>query len=164
MSKLIRILLFLILGLVLTVWLAFGLFRPEYLKAPIAEWFLRQTGEPLIIGRLEYNPFYPNIVLAEQIKWGERFSADKIYLEIAHGSWKNPSLEIAHLDVIHPRLQLNPAEPLPALPLKNLKIRDLNLDGLTLLTPGGENGTRLGNLSLQLDDWQPLADGQWQPL
>ena len=60
---------------VLTVWLAFGLFRPEYLKAPIAEWFLRQTDEPLIIGRLEYNPFYPNIVLAEQIKWGERFSA-----------------------------------------------------------------------------------------
>ena len=164
MSKLIRAVLYLILGLVLVIWLTLGLFRPEYLKDPIANWFLRQTGEPLTIGRLDYNPFYPNILLAEQIKWGDRFSAEKIYIEIAHGSWKNPSLEIAHLDIIRPRLQLDPAEPLPPLPLKNLTIRDLNLDRLTLLTPGGDRGLRLAGFSLQASDWQPLADGQWQPL
>lgn len=164
MSKLIRAVLYLILGLVLVIWLTLGLFRPEYLKDPIANWFLRQTGEPLTIGRLDYNPFYPNIMLAEQIKWGDRFSAEKIYIEIAHGSWKNPSLEIAHLDIIRPRLQLNPAEPLPALPLKNLTIRDLNIDGLTLLTPGGERSLRLAGFSLQATDWQPITDGQWQPL
>ena len=164
MSKLIRAVLYLILGLVLVIWLTLGLFRPEYLKDPIANWFLHQTGEPLTIGRLDYNPFYPNILLAEQIKWGDRFSAEKIYIEIAHGSWKNPSLEIAHLDIIRPRLQLDPAEPLPPLPLKNLTIRDLNLDRLTLLTPGGDRGLRLAGFSLQASDWQPLADGQWQPL
>jgi len=64
MSKLIRAVLYLILGLVLVIWLTLGLFRPEYLKDPIANWFLRQTGEPLTIGRLDYNPFYPNILLA----------------------------------------------------------------------------------------------------
>jgi len=61
-------------------------------------------------------------------------------------------------------LQLDPAEPLPPLPLKNLTIRDLNLDRLTLLTPGGDRGLRLAGFSLQASDWQPLADGQWQPL
>ena len=42
MSKLIRAVLYLILGLVLVIWLTLGLFRPEYLKDPIANWFLRQ--------------------------------------------------------------------------------------------------------------------------
>ena len=36
MSKLIRAVLYLILGLVLVIWLTLGLFRPEYLKDPIA--------------------------------------------------------------------------------------------------------------------------------
>jgi hypothetical protein len=156
----IRIFLYSILSLVIALWLAFGLFKPDYLKAPLAAWVQQQTGLPLTIGRLEFNPFYPNVLLAEQIKLGDVMSADKLYIEIDSGSWLERRISLAHLDLIAPRIELKPGQPLPSLPIQTLTIQDLNVDRLTLITPQGT----LGGASFHLADWQLLQAGQWQPL
>ena len=156
----IRIFLYGILSLVIALWLAFGLFKPEYLKAPLAAWVQQQTGLPLTIGRLEFNPFYPNVLLAEQIKLGDVMSAEKLYIEVDSGSWLERRIQLAHLDVIAPRIELKPDQPLPSLPFQSLTIQDLNVDRLTLLTPD----LKLGGASFHLADWQLLAGGNWQPL
>lgn len=164
MRRAIRLFLYTILALVIALWLALGLFKAEYLKGPLASWVQKETGLPLTIGRLEFNPFYPNVLLVEEVKLGDLFTADKIYVEVAHGSWLNRTLELAHLDVITPRINYQAGQPLPSIPLQGLTIRDLNIERLALLTPGGALGTRLGGVNLHLSDWHPLAEGQWQPL
>ena len=156
----IRIFLYSILSLVIALWLVLGLFKPDYLKAPLSAWIQQQTGLPLTIGRLEFNPFYPNVMLAEQIKLGDEISAEKLYIEIASGSWFERRVEVAHLDLIAPRIKLKPGQPLPSLPLQQLTIQDLNIDRLTLETEAGS----LTGASFQLGDWQLLRDGKWQPL
>lgn len=156
----IRIFLYSILSLVIALWLVLGLFKPDYLKAPLSAWIQQQTGLPLTIGRLEFNPFYPNVMLAEQIKLGDEISAEKLYIEIASGSWFERRVEVAHLDLIAPRIKLKAGQPLPSLPLQQLTIQDLNIDRLTLETEAGS----LTGASFQLGDWQLLRDGKWQPL
>ena len=77
-----RLFFYTVLALVVVVWIALGLFKAEYLKAPLSQWIEQQTGQPLTIGRIEFNPFYPNVMLLEQIKLGDSFSADKLYIEV----------------------------------------------------------------------------------
>ena len=155
----IRIFLYGILSLVIALWLVLGLFKSDYLKAPLAAWIQQQTGLPLTIGRLEFNPFYPNVLLAEQIQLGDDIRAEKLYIEIASGSWFERRIEVAHLDLIAPQIKLKPQQPLPSLPLQQLTIQDLNIDRLTLETAQGT----LTGASFHLGDWQLLRDGQWQP-
>ena len=150
----IRIFLYGILSLVIALWLVLGLFKPDYLKAPLAAWIQQQTGLPLTIGRLEFNPFYPNVLLAEQIQLGDDIRAEKLYIEIASGSWFERRIEVAHLDLIAPQIKLKPQQPLPSLPLQQLTIQDLNIDRLTLETAQGT----LTGASFHLGDWQLLRD------
>ena len=75
----IRIFLYSILSLVIALWLVLGLFKPDYLKAPLSAWIQQQTGLPLTIGRLEFNPFYPNVMLAEQIYRAQQLLAGHPY-------------------------------------------------------------------------------------
>lgn len=152
-----RLFFYTVLALVVVVWIALGLFKAEYLKAPLSQWIEQQTGQPLTIGRIEFNPFYPNVMLLEQIKLGDSFSADKLYIEVANGTWWTRRIELAHLDVIGARLQLAPGQRWPGLPLQALRIRDLNAERLTILSPTFE----LGNASLQISQWQPLQQGTW---
>ena len=42
----IRIFLYSILSLVIALWLVLGLFKPDYLKAPLSAWIQQQTGLP----------------------------------------------------------------------------------------------------------------------
>ncbi|MEZ7862943.1 MAG: AsmA family protein [Aeromonadaceae bacterium] len=156
----IRIFLYGILSLVIALWLVLGLFKPDYLKAPLAAWIQQQTGLPLTIGRLEFNPFYPNVLLVEQIQLGDDIRAEKLYIEIASGSWFERRIDVAHLDLIAPQIKLKPQQPFPTLPLQQLTIQDLNIDRLTLETAQGT----LAGASFHLGDWQLLRDGKWQPL
>ena len=156
----IRIFLYGILSLVIALWLVLGLFKPDYLKAPLAAWIQQQTGLPLTIGRLEFNPFYPNVLLAEQIQLGDDIRAEKLYIEIASSSWFERRIDVAHLDLIAPQIKLKPQQPFPTLPLQQLTIQDLNIDRLTLETAQGT----LAGASFHLGDWQLLRDGKWQPL
>lgn len=160
MRRVIRILLYSLLALVMVIWIALGLFRPEYLKAPLSGWIERQTGLPLSIGHIEFNPFFPNVLLAEQVRLGDLLSADKIYIEVATGSWKDRRLELAHLDVINANIKLQADQPLPDLPLQDLKIRDANLERLNFSSPD----LKLGGANLALSQWQPLQSGRWQPM
>lgn len=99
----IRIFLYGILSLVIALWLL-GLFKSDYLKAPLAAWIQQQTGLPLTIGRLEFNPFYPNVLLAERIQLGDDIQAEKLYIEIASGSWFERRIEVA-MDLIAPQIE-----------------------------------------------------------
>lgn len=154
-----RLFFYSLLALVIAIWIALGLFKAEYLKAPLSSWVKQQTGQPLQIGRIEFNPFYPNVMLLEQVKLGDVFHADKIYIEVAEGAWWHRRIELAHLDLIGSRLQLAPGQRWPALPLLQLTVRDLNAERLTLLGPDWV----LGDASLQVANWQPLVEGRWQP-
>ncbi len=160
MLRVAKYLLYLLLALGIALWLALGLFRPEQLKGPLSAWVEHQTGLPLRIGKLEYNPLYPNIVLAEQVSLGPDLQADKLYLEIASGSWWRRELHIAHLDIIGPRINWHPGLTLPSLPLRNLHLADLNIERLSLSWPGG----KLTGGTLALGDWQPIQDDRLQPL
>lgn len=160
MRRLVRWFLYTVLALVVAIWIALGLFRPEYVQAPLSQWLAARLGQPVSIGRLEFNPFYPNVLLAEQVKIGDLLQAEKLYVEVAPGSWWQRKLTIAHLDLLGARLDLR-TQSLPTLPipLRDLTIADLNVNRLTLLTPQFE----LGDLSLQASQWPLLRDDQWQP-
>ncbi|WP_409421258.1 AsmA-like C-terminal region-containing protein [Pseudaeromonas sp. ZJS20] len=160
MQTAIRFFLYSLLALILLIWIGLGLLNPSHLRAPLSAWVEQQTGLPLTINKLDYNPLYPNIVLAEGIKLGDVLTADKIYLEVAEGSWFQRSLVIRHLDLVRPRLTLKDGQSWPSFPLAQLKVEDLNLTELALNWPDGQ----LGGVSLHLGNWQPVQDGRWQPL
>lgn len=148
-----------ILTLVAIVWLTLGLLKPEHLKGPFVTWVQQQTGLPLEIGKLNYNPLYPNIVLAENVTLGPDIRIDKIYLEIASGSWWQRQLQIAHLDIIRPQVKWQPGLNLPQ-PLRQLQIDDLTIDKLQLSWPDGS----LQDGALHLTNWRPIRDGDIVPL
>lgn len=160
MQTAIRFFLYSLLILILLIWIGLGLLNPSHLRAPLSAWVAQQTGLPLTIDKLDYNPLYPNILLAEGIKLGDVLTADKLYLEVAEGSWFQRRLVIRHLDLVRPRLTLKDGQSWPSFPLTQLKIEDLNLTELALHWPDGQ----LGGVSLHLANWQPVQDGQWQPL
>jgi hypothetical protein len=158
MHRAFRWFLYTVLVLVAAIWLTLGLLKPEYLKGPFVAWIQQQTGLPLEIGKLSYNPLFPNIVLAENVTLGANIKADKVYLEIASGSWWQRSLHIAHLDIIHPQITWQPGLTLPQ-PLHQLQIDDLNIDKLKLVWP---NGSVEGG-GLHLSNWQPINNGEVLP-
>ncbi len=154
MHRAFRWFLWTILTLVAVIWLALGLLKPEYLKGPFVAWVQQQTGLPLEIGKLNYNPLYPNVVLAENVTLGPDIKVSKIYLEIADGSWWQRQLHIAHLDIINPQIKWQPGLTLPQ-PLRQLQIDDLNIDKLKLSWATGSTE----GVSLHLTNWQPIRDG-----
>lgn len=158
MHRAFRWFLYSVLVLVAAIWLTLGLLKPEHLKGPFVAWVQQQTGLPLTIGKLNYNPLYPNIVLAENVTLGPDIKADKIYLEIADGSWWQRQLHIAHLDIIHPQIKWQSGLNLPQ-PLRQLNIDDLTIDKMQLTW---NNGTIDGG-SLHLTNWQPIRDGEVRP-
>jgi Uncharacterized protein involved in outer membrane biogenesis len=159
MHRLFRWFLWSVLALVITVWITLGLLKPEYLKGPFVAWVQQQTGLPLAIGKLSYNPLFPKIVLAENVTLGPDIKIDKVYLEIADGSWWHRQLHIAHLDIIHPQIKWQPGLSLPQ-PFRQLQVDDLNIHKLQLnWSSGAVSG---GNLHLA--NWQPIRDGELIPL
>jgi hypothetical protein len=158
MHRAFRWFLYSVLVLVAAIWLTLGLLKPEHLKGPFVAWVQQQTGLPLEIGKLNYNPLYPNIVLAENVTLGPDLKADKIYLEIADGSWWQRQLHIAHLDIIHPQIKWQSGLHLPQ-PLQQLQIDDLTIEKMQLTW---HNGTIDGG-SLHLTNWQPIHNGDIKP-
>ena len=158
MHRAFRWFLYSILVLVAAIWLTLGLLKPEHLKGPFVAWVQQQTGLPLEIGKLNYNPLFPNVVLAENVSLGPDLKADKVYLEIASGSWWQRQLHIAHLDIIRPQIKWQPGLNLPQ-PLRQLQIDDLTIDKMKL---SWNNGSLDGG-SLHLTNWQPIRDGEVLP-
>jgi len=159
MHRAFRWFLYTILALVAAIWLTLGLLKPEHLKGPFVAWVQQQTGLPLEIGKLNYNPLYPNIVLAENVTLGPDIRVGKIYLEIAGGSWWQRQLHIAHLDIINPQITWRSGLPLPQ-PLRQLQVDDLTIDKLQF---SWQNGSLEGG-SLHLTNWQPIRNGEVIPL
>lgn len=158
MHRAFRWFLYTILTLVAAIWLTLGLIKPEYLRGPLVAWIQQQTGLPLDIGKLNYNPLYPNILLAENVTLGPEIKADKIYLEIASGSWWHRTLRIAHLDIIHPEVKWQPGLKLPQ-PFQQIDVDDLTIDRLNLTS----DIANIENGSLHLKNWQPVTQGDVQP-
>ena len=162
MNSWLRGLLYTFAFLLLFVWVALGLFDAERAKGPIASWISQQTGVPVTIGRLVFNPLHPYTLLAEQVRYGDAVSLDKIYLEIESIDWLSRDVRIAHLDLIRPAIKLPPPQSLsnllPSLPVHSLTISDSTIDRLSLesseLTIRGLNAT--------LSDWE-LIDPKRQP-
>jgi hypothetical protein len=162
MNSWLRGLLYTFAFLLLFVWVALGLFDAERAKGPIASWISQQTGVPVTIGRLVFNPLHPYTLLAEQVRYGDAVSLDKIYLEIERIDWLSREVRIAHLDLIRPAIKLPPPQSLsnllPSLPVHSLTISDSTIDRLSLesseLTIRGLNAT--------LSDWE-LIDPKRQP-
>ena len=159
MHRAFRWFLYTILTLVAAIWLTLGLIKPEYLRGPLVAWIQQQTGLPLEIGKLNYNPLFPNILLVENVTLGPDIKADKIYLEIASGSWWQRKLRIAHLDIIHPEVKWQPGLKLPQ-PFRQLDVDDLTIDRLNLHA----DFANIENGSLHLKKWQPIMQGDLQPL
>ena len=63
MNSWLRGLLYTFAFLLLFVWVALGLFDAERAKGPIASWISQQTGVPVTIGRLVFNPLHPYLSL-----------------------------------------------------------------------------------------------------
>lgn len=158
MHRLIRWSLYSILALVVLVWLALGLIKPEYLKGPLVAWIQQETGLPLEIGKLNYNPIYPNILLAENVTLGPDMKVDKIYVEVAEGSWWQRKIRLAHLDLVHPQIKWQTGLTLPQ-PFRQIDIDDLTINQLSLKT----DQFSMDGGSLHLKNWQPVLAGEWQP-
>lgn len=147
--------------LLLLVWVALGLFDAERAKGPIANWVSQQTGVPVTIGRLVFNPLHPYTLLAEQVRYGNAVQLDKIYLEIESVDWLNRDVRIAHLDLIRPAIKL----PLPqslsnllsSLPVRSVTIADSTIDRLSLES----SNLTLRGLNATLNNWA-LIDPQQQ--
>lgn len=158
MNSWLRALLYLFAFLLLFVWVGLGLFDAERARSPIANWLSQQTGVPVSIGRLVFNPLHPYTLLAEQVHYGDAVQLDKIYLEIDNIDWLNRDVRIAHLDLIRPVIKLPLPNQLPALPVRTLTISDSTIDNLSLLSPD----LTLRGLSATLSDWE-LLDPKRQP-
>ena len=162
MNSWLRGLLYTFAFLLLFVWVALGLFDAERAKGPIASWISQQTGVPVTIGRLVFNPLHPYTLLAEQVRYGDAVSLDKIYLEIESIDWLSRDVRIAHLDLIRPAIKLplpqSLSNLLPSLPVHSLTISDSTIDRLSLESPE----LTLRGLNATLSDWE-LIDPKRQP-
>ncbi|MEH8226776.1 AsmA family protein [Aeromonas veronii] len=158
MNSWLRGLLYTFAFLLLFVWVALGLFDAERAKGPIASWISQQTGVPVTIGRLVFNPLHPYTLLAEQVRYGDAVSLDKIYLEIESIDWLSRDVRIAHLDLIRPAIKLPLPNQLPGLPVHSLSIGDSTIDRLSLES----DGLTLRGLNATLSDWD-LIDPKRQP-
>ncbi|HHQ4913538.1 AsmA family protein [Aeromonas veronii] len=158
MNSWLRGLLYTFAFLLLFVWVALGLFDAERAKGPIASWISQQTGVPVTIGRLVFNPLHPYTLLAEQVRYGDAVSLDKIYLEIESIDWLSRDVRIAHLDLIRPAIKLPLPNQLPNLPVHSLTISDSTIDRLSLESPE----LTLRGLNATLSDWE-LIDPKRQP-
>ncbi|MBL0486740.1 AsmA-like C-terminal region-containing protein [Aeromonas caviae] len=158
MNSWLRGLLYTFAFLLLFVWVGLGLFDAERAKGPIANWLSQQTGEPVTIGRLVFNPLHPYILLAEQVRYGDTVQLEKLYLEIEHIDWLNRDVRIAHLDLIRPVIKLPLPNQLPSLPVRSLTISDSTIDNLSLQS----EALTLRGLSASLSDWE-LIDPRRQP-
>lgn len=158
MNSWLRGLLYTFAFLLLFVWVALGLFDAERAKDPIASWISQQTGVPVTIGRLVFNPLHPYTLLAEQVRYGDAVSLDKIYLEIESIDWLSRDVRIAHLDLIRPAIKLPLPNQLPSLPVHSLTISDSTIDRLSLESPE----LTLRGLNATLSDWE-LIDPKRQP-
>ncbi|WP_429149997.1 AsmA family protein [Aeromonas veronii] len=162
MNSWLRGLLYTFAFLLLFVWVALGLFDAERAKGPIASWISQQTGVPVTIGRLVFNPLHPYTLLAEQVRYGDAVSLDKIYLEIESIDWLSRDVRIAHLDLIRPAIKLplpqSLSNLLPSLPVHSLSIGDSTIDRLSLES----DGLTLRGLNATLSDWD-LIDPKRQP-
>ncbi|BBR41651.1 AsmA-like C-terminal region-containing protein [Aeromonas allosaccharophila] len=158
MNSWLRGLLYTFAFLLLFVWVALGLFDAERAKGPIANWISQQTGVPVTIGRLVFNPLHPYTLLAEQVRYGDAVSLDKIYLEIESIDWLSRDVRIAHLDLIRPAIKLPLPNQLPSLPVHSLTISDSTIDRLSLES----SELTLRGLNATLSDWE-LIDPKRQP-
>lgn len=158
MNSWLRGLLYTFAFLLLFVWVALGLFDAERAKGPIASWISQQTGVPVTIGRLVFNPLHPYTLLAEQVRYGDAVSLEKIYLEIESIDWLSRDVRIAHLDLIRPAIKLPLPNQLPSLPVHSLTISDSTIDRLSLESPE----LTLRGLNATLSDWE-LIDPKRQP-
>ena len=152
MNSWLRGLLYTLAFLLLFVWVGLGLFDAERAKGPIAGWLSQQTGVPVTIGRLVFNPLHPYTLLAEQVSYGNAVTLDKIYLEIESIDWLNRDVRIAHLDLIRPAIKLPLPNQLPSLPVHSLTIADSTIDRLSLES----DGLTLRGLNATLSDGQLL--------
>ncbi|HDX8354586.1 TPA: membrane assembly protein AsmA [Aeromonas dhakensis] len=152
MNSWLRGLLYTLAFLLLFVWVGLGLFDAERAKGPIAGWLSQQTGVPVTIGRLVFNPLHPYTLLAEQVSYGNAVTLDKIYLEIESIDWLNRDVRIAHLDLIRPAIKLPLPNQLPSLPVHSLTIADSTIDRLSLES----DGLTVRGLNATLSDWQLL--------
>ncbi|WP_421246644.1 AsmA-like C-terminal region-containing protein [Aeromonas sanarellii] len=158
MNSWLRGLLYTLAFLLLFVWVGLGLFDAERAKGPIADWLSRQTGVPVSIGRLVFNPLHPYTLLAEQVRYGDAVQLEKIYLEVESIDWLNRDVRIAHLDLIRPAIKLPLPNQLPTLPVHSLTIADSTIDNLNLQS----EALTLRGLSATLSDWE-LIDPRRQP-
>ncbi len=158
MNSWLRGLLYTFAFLLLFVWVGLGLFDAERAKGPIANWLSQQTGVPVTIGRLVFNPLHPYTLLAEQVRYGDAVQLEKLYLEIEHIDWLNRDVRIAHLDLIRPVIKLPLPNQLPSLPVHSLNISDSTIDNLSLQS----EALTLRGLSASLSDWE-LIDPRRQP-
>ncbi|WP_421272020.1 AsmA-like C-terminal region-containing protein [Aeromonas taiwanensis] len=158
MNSWLRGLLYTLAFLLLFVWVGLGLFDAERAKGPIASWLSQQTGVPVTIGRLVFNPLHPYTLLAEQVRYGDAVQLDKVYLEIDQIDWLNRDVRIAHLDLIRPVIKLSLPNQLPTLPVNSLSISDSTIDNLSLQS----EALTLRGLSATLSDWE-LIDPKRQP-
>ena len=152
MNSWLRALLYTFAFLLLFVWVALGLFDAERARGPIASWISQQTGVPVTIGRLVFNPLHPYTLLAEQVSYGDAVTLDKLYLEIESIDWLNRDVRIAHLDLIRPVIRLPLPNQLPNLPVHSLTISDSTIDRLSLQS----DELTLSGLNATLNDWQLL--------
>lgn len=136
--------------LLLFVWVALGLFDAERAKEPLARWLSAQSGVPVSIGRLVFNPLHPYTLLAEQVTMGEALTLDKIYVEVESVDWLARDVRLAHLDLIHPQLSLPLPLTLPSLPIQRLSVADGRIERLSLSGPLG----KVRGLSAGIRDWQ----------
>ncbi|MFH7564955.1 AsmA family protein [Oceanimonas smirnovii] len=148
-----------LLVLLLGGWLLLNLLDVNQLKKPVLTWLNENTELDVSIGRLEFNPLSPYKLLAEDVRLGDWFSARQVYLELEQLAPLAGRTEIAILDIIDGRLNLEQTRP-PELPanLANVYIHELNTRNLSL----AGNGWEAGGIRLSVSNWQPRQNGQWQ--
>lgn len=150
MKSWLRALLYTLAFLLLLVWIALGLFDADRAKEPLARWLSAQSGVPVSIGKLMFNPLHPYTLLAEQVQVGEALTLEKLYVEVESIDWLERDVRLAHLDLIRPRVTLPLPQGLPSLPIQRLSVADGRIDRLSLTGPLG----KVMGLSAGIRDWQ----------
>lgn len=159
MKKLVKYLLLLLAALLLAAWLLLTLFDANRLKQPVLAWLNEHTELDADIGNISFNPLHPYTLLAEDVRLGQWFHARQVYVQLANFSPLSGDTQIATLDLIDSKINLDQAVALP-LPsnLANIHINELTTKNLSL----DWQGWQIKGANLTLHHWQPRAQGRWQ--
>lgn len=98
--------------------------QSSYATKPIEKMLSSYTNQEIIIGNIEYNVKYPETIVFQNVKIGNFFYANKIYVDVDYSELLNKNLYINELNIVDSKINIQGLNKFQLTkPLNNLFIK-----------------------------------------